>query len=149
LAFQDVAVKRIEGEEGAVIAAARNDFRVHAALGRVRIDVVEMVEIRRIGEVAEGRHAVALGVLRRGRTDEPAAGAGGGRACQHAQSETAGYAHFLTTAAAAWPPCLCPTTRRSGKPNCRISAASAAGRSDPSARYAPCRRSTAARRNNS
>jgi hypothetical protein len=33
---------------------------------------------------------VALGCLRRGRTDEPTAGAGGGRACQHAQSEAAG-----------------------------------------------------------
>ena len=35
-----------------------------------------MVEIRRIGKIAEGRQAVALGILRGRRTNEPAPGAG-------------------------------------------------------------------------
>src|SRR6202035_1063397 len=41
----------------------RSDLRKQAALGSVRIDVVEMLEIGRIFEVAEGRDAVALGRL--------------------------------------------------------------------------------------
>ena len=63
-AFQNVGVKRIEGEKGAVVAAARYRFRIDAALGRVRIDVFEMRKIRRVGEIAEGRHAVTFDLLR-------------------------------------------------------------------------------------
>jgi hypothetical protein len=36
----------------------------HAALRGVWIDVIEMFEVGRIFEIAEGRHAVALGLLR-------------------------------------------------------------------------------------
>src|SRR5262245_65787096 len=37
----------------------------HAALGRVRGDIIEMLEVGRIFEIAEGRHAMPLGALLR------------------------------------------------------------------------------------
>jgi hypothetical protein len=36
----------------------------HAALRGVRIDVIEMLEVRRIFKISERRHAVTFGVLR-------------------------------------------------------------------------------------
>src|SRR5262249_8206593 len=39
------------------------DLGEYAALGRVRIDVVESLEVRRVFEVAEGGDAVALGAF--------------------------------------------------------------------------------------
>src|SRR5262249_34139495 len=40
-------------------------------VGRIQVDIVEMLEVRRIFELAEGRHAVTLGsLLRRGRSGE-------------------------------------------------------------------------------
>ncbi len=53
VALQDEAVERIEGLERLIELPVRADLREHAALGRVRIDVVEIRKIRRIGEVAE------------------------------------------------------------------------------------------------
>ena len=67
-AFQNVRIKRVEGEKGAVVAATRHRFRIDAALRRGCIDVIEVRKISRIGKIAKGRHAVAIrvfcGVLR-------------------------------------------------------------------------------------
>src|SRR5262249_3950043 len=47
------------------------DLGEDAALGRIHVDVVEMLEVRRIFELAERRHAVTLGsLLRRGRSGD-------------------------------------------------------------------------------
>ena len=70
IALEDVAVERIECEEGAVKAAAADDFGIAPAFRRVGIDVFEMREIGGIAEIAEGRHAVTFGILRRSRRDE-------------------------------------------------------------------------------
>ena len=61
VALEDVAVERIEGEEVLIERRDRADLREHAALRRVRIDIVEMLEVGGIFEVAEGRDAVPLG----------------------------------------------------------------------------------------
>ena len=61
LALQNVGVERIEGEKGLVVGAHRRDDRKQPALRRVDIDVVEMVEVGGIFQVAERRDAVSLG----------------------------------------------------------------------------------------
>ena len=66
LALEDVGIERIEGEKRAVVAAARHGFRIDAAFGRGRIDVFEVRKICRVSEIAEGRHAVPLALLRDG-----------------------------------------------------------------------------------
>src|SRR5262249_59497992 len=54
----DEGIERIEGEEILIVLPRRPDLRERAALRRLRIDVAEMREVGRVGEVAEGRHAV-------------------------------------------------------------------------------------------
>jgi len=49
VALEDVAVERIEGEEILIELPVRPDLRESPALGRIRIDVAEVREIRRIG----------------------------------------------------------------------------------------------------
>ena len=63
VALEDEDIERIEGEKVLIKDAVRPDLREGAALGRVRLDIVEMLEARRIFQVAEGRHAVTLGPL--------------------------------------------------------------------------------------
>src|SRR5262249_57792065 len=53
VALEDVAVERIEGEEGLIVLPLGADLGKYAALRRARIDVVEMDEIRRLFEIAE------------------------------------------------------------------------------------------------
>ena len=53
VAFQNVVVEAVEGGD-----AAPADQRERAALGRVGIGIGEMLEIGRVGEIAEGREAV-------------------------------------------------------------------------------------------
>jgi hypothetical protein len=62
--FEDEAVERIEGEKVLIEGPSCPDMGEHAALRGVWIDVVEMLEVGRIFEIAESRHAVALGLLR-------------------------------------------------------------------------------------
>ncbi len=63
--LEDEAVERVEGEKVLIEGAGRSDMGKRAALGRIRVDVVEMLEVSRIFEVAERRHAVPLGVFMR------------------------------------------------------------------------------------
>ena len=63
VALEDEDVERIEGEKVLIEGAARPDLGEQPALWRIRVDIVEMLESRRIFEVAERRHAVALGAL--------------------------------------------------------------------------------------
>jgi hypothetical protein len=65
VALENEAVKGIEREEVLIEGPGRTDMGEYAAFRRIRIDVVEMLEIRRVFEVAEGRHAVALGAFLR------------------------------------------------------------------------------------
>ena len=67
IALEDEAVERIEGEKVLIEGAARPDMRKRAALGRIRVHVLEMLEVRRIFEVTERRHAVPLGAFPRQR----------------------------------------------------------------------------------
>ncbi len=60
IAFEDVAVERIEGEEILVELPVRSDLREAAALRRVRIDIAKVLEVGRVGEIAERREAVRL-----------------------------------------------------------------------------------------
>ena len=149
VAAQDVAVERIEGQRVLVVDRARADLRKHAALGRLGIDVVEMRKVGRILQVAERRHAVPLGVARPAAAAPPKPiapdGDGAGADAREARGATVrsrARSHLRRLG-------LDPTTRPSGSPRSRISAADRAGRSDPSGRCEPCRRSIAARRRNS
>src|SRR5215472_11073905 len=63
VALEDKGIERIECNEVLVELSRRPELREGTALRRVRIDVIEMLEVRGIFEVAEGRHAVALGLL--------------------------------------------------------------------------------------
>src|SRR4029077_955059 len=123
-------------------------LREHTAFRRIRIDVVEVRKIRRILEIAEGRHAMSIGILRR-RCKNPAAGAGRSRTGEKAQRTAAAEFHRIRTVAALWPLSLHPTTRSWGTPTPRILASFRDGQSDPSVRYAACHRSIAAPRKNS
>ena len=58
LALEDEGVERIEGEEGLIVGATDGIERKQPALRRIRIDVVEMLEVGGIFQVAEHRHAV-------------------------------------------------------------------------------------------
>ena len=60
VASKDVAVERVEGEEVLIELPVRPDLRKAAALRRVRIDIAEVMEVGRVGEVAERREAVQL-----------------------------------------------------------------------------------------
>src|SRR5215510_6914057 len=64
VALEDEDVERIECEKVLIERARRPDMGEYAALRRVRVDIIEMLEPYRIFEIAEGRHAVALGLLR-------------------------------------------------------------------------------------
>ncbi len=96
VAFEDEAVERIEGEKILVVGAGRPDVGEHAALARIGIDIVEMLEVGVILQVAEGRHAVARGIrLRtRGANRDRRQGAG----AEHQRLPTAdlagGFAHY-------------------------------------------------------
>src|SRR5581483_2233111 len=54
-------------EEVLIVLAHRPDLGEQAALGRLRIDVVEMRKVGRIFQLAEAGHAVTLGVFGTGR----------------------------------------------------------------------------------
>ena len=85
IALENKAVERIEGLERLVELAVRSDLREHPAFRRIRIDVVEMRKIRRVTEIAEGRHAVPVAILRSGGNDA-AADTGCGRTGKKLQS---------------------------------------------------------------
>ncbi len=63
VAAQHIGIQRIEGEEGLVELASGPDVGEDAALGRAGVHVGEVLEIRRIFEVAEGGNAVGFGLL--------------------------------------------------------------------------------------
>ena len=63
VALEDVAVQRIEGEEVLIVFAVRPDLRERAALRRLRIDVAEVMEVRRIGKLAERRETVRFDLV--------------------------------------------------------------------------------------
>ena len=72
LALEDVGVERIKGEKRLVVGADRRDQRKCPALGGRRIDVVEVMKIGRIFQIAKGRHAVGFGAgFRRPRGPQP------------------------------------------------------------------------------
>jgi hypothetical protein len=66
VALENEAVERIEGLERLVELAVRPNLRKHAAFRGFWIDVVEVRKIRWVAEIAEGRHAVPMGILCRG-----------------------------------------------------------------------------------
>ncbi len=63
ITFQDEAVQRIEGNGVLVVDDRRRDLRKHAALRGGRVDIVELLEIRRVLEVPERRDPVPLGLF--------------------------------------------------------------------------------------
>src|SRR5204863_9733827 len=63
VALENVAVERIERHERLIELPRGTDLREQSALRRVRLDIVEMPEVRRIFQVAEGGYPVALSVL--------------------------------------------------------------------------------------
>lgn len=81
-ALQDVGIERVEGLIGLVVGAHRRDQRKQPTLGRVHIDVVEMMKVRGIFQIAEYRHAMRLGgAILRQRRPKP-------RSAQRADAET-------------------------------------------------------------
>src|SRR6516164_1494621 len=63
IALKDEAVERIEGEKVLIEGPSGPDVGEYAALRGVWIDVIEMLEVGRIFEIAEGRNPMALGVM--------------------------------------------------------------------------------------
>src|SRR6516164_8566262 len=63
IALKDEAVERIEGEKVLIEGPSCPDVGEYAGLRGVWIDVIEMFEVGRIFEIAEGRNPMALGVL--------------------------------------------------------------------------------------
>src|SRR5262249_45536086 len=53
--LEDVAIERVEGEKILIELTVRPDLGKHAALRCIWIDIVEMAEVRRGFEIAEGR----------------------------------------------------------------------------------------------
>ncbi len=105
VAAQDVAVERIEGQERLVELPRRSDLREHTALWRRRIDVIEMGEVGRVFQIAEGGHAMCFALIRRQRAAHPSArhdaANGGGTRSQFQNRATVGRRHerFLAFAA--------------------------------------------------
>src|SRR5262245_27580055 len=64
IAVKDEAVERIEGEKVLIEGPSCPDVGEHAALRGAWINVIEMLEVGRIFEIAEGRNPMALGLLR-------------------------------------------------------------------------------------
>jgi hypothetical protein len=60
VAPQDEDVKRIECEKVLIEGPGGSDLGERAALGRIGVDVVEMLKVGRIFEISESRHAVAF-----------------------------------------------------------------------------------------
>jgi hypothetical protein len=60
LALQDKGIERIEGLIRLIVGSCRRNRRKHPAFRRRQIDVVEVMEIRRIFQVAEHRQSVRL-----------------------------------------------------------------------------------------
>src|ERR1700726_4054475 len=58
VALEDVAVERVEGEKILVELPVRADLRKISTLRRIGIDVAEVMEVGRVGEIAERREAV-------------------------------------------------------------------------------------------
>ena len=63
LTLEDEGVERIEGLERLIVGPGRRDRGKQPSLRRVRIDVVEMVEVGRIFQIAEHRQPVRLGAV--------------------------------------------------------------------------------------
>ena len=82
LALQDIGVERVEGKERLVERALRGNEREHSPFRRVDIDIVEMMKIGRIFQIAEHRDAVNIGagIGRPGRRQQ--------RRAQRADTET-------------------------------------------------------------
>src|SRR5207247_11224732 len=64
VAPEDEDVERIECEKVLIEGPGGSDLGERAALGRIGVDVVEMLEVGRMFEISERRYAVALRVLR-------------------------------------------------------------------------------------
>src|SRR5262249_5682274 len=65
IAFQDVAVERVEGEKVLIELAVHADLRKSTAFRRIGIDIVEMMEPGQVFQVAKSRHAMAFARLGR------------------------------------------------------------------------------------
>src|SRR5262249_33679239 len=63
VALEDVAVERVEGVEVLIVLPGGAELRELPTLGRIRIDIVEMLEVGGILEIAEAGHAVPLDFL--------------------------------------------------------------------------------------
>src|SRR5215831_15390492 len=63
IALKDEAVERIEGEKVLIEGPGCPDMGKDSALRGFWIDVIEMLEVGRIFEIAEGRNPMALGVV--------------------------------------------------------------------------------------
>jgi len=128
IALQDIAVERIVGHKTLIIHTVRADLRKHAALGRVRIDVIEVRKVGWIFQIAEGRNAVTLGFSAlhvRHRRHNAAEGSTCG------QNEDVPPARVVQERDPVLAACRRPTTRPSETRSCRISATWRAGRNDP------------------
>src|SRR5262245_63835521 len=63
ISLKDEAVERIEGEKVLIEGPSCPDVGEYATLRGFWIDVIEMLEVGRIFEIAEGRNPMALGVV--------------------------------------------------------------------------------------
>ena len=61
IAFQNVGVQRIEGLERLIVGAHPRDRRKQPTLGRVDIDVIEVMKVARIFQIAKSRHPMRFG----------------------------------------------------------------------------------------
>ena len=66
VALQNVGVERIESLVRLIVGTDPGNDRKQSALGRRRINVVEMMKIRRVFEITERRHAVGCAGFARG-----------------------------------------------------------------------------------
>jgi hypothetical protein len=80
-------LSEIEREKVLIEGPRRPDMGEHATLRGVWIDVIKMLKVGRIFEIAEGRHAVALGLLCLPCTDVP-----GERRCEPSRTKEERFA---------------------------------------------------------
>jgi hypothetical protein len=64
IALENEAVEGVERQETLIEDSRRRNLGKHTPFGRVRINVVEMLEVRGIFKVAERRDAVTFAAVR-------------------------------------------------------------------------------------
>lgn len=80
--LEDEDVQRIEGEKVLIENPVGADLRERAALRRVHVDIIVMLEVGGIFEIAEGGHAVPLGTLACERRRSDGGGDGASAKCE-------------------------------------------------------------------